>query len=1001
MPSGHHPKIKFSTHLPEKNYSMEKKYWQSIEETRPDYKPQPEEKEASMMEILTNEANEKSASRRDFLKWCGISFFSATVISACENPVKKAIPYLNQPETLTPGKASWYASSFVDGNQYCSVLVKSRDGRPIKIEGNKLSPFSMGGTSAIAQASVLSLYDDGARYKFPARNGEKTDWQKADAEIMQALLDAETEGKKCYLVTPTILSPSTRELTGALKSKYPALEIVTWDAVSYEAIRKAHLKSFGSEIIPDYHFDKAELIVSFSADFLGSWLAPVTFANRYAQTRRLSDEKKSMSRHIQFEAGMSVTGSNADERIPVKPSDELDIIMELYNEMASLTGNPVFSSPSTQYDSKALAQEILKHRGKAIVVCGYDNPDAQILINAINHMAQSYGNTLDAQRPLGMGQGSREDMDAMIEEMEKGNTHMVMFYKSNPLYNHPQAEKIRTVLQNIPVTVSFATAKDETAVACGYVLPDNHYLESWGDAMPAMGSYSLMQPVMQPIFNTRQFQSSMLVWMGMDADYNAYIKDFASKNLYTKQQKYADFQQFWVNTLQEGVLDTGETTSFASALSSGVTGEAGNELKSQLAGASGTQFTVYQNVALADGAYANNPWLQELPDPITKVAWDNFVAVSPRFAQENGLNDGDVIKFNNIEAPVLIQPGQAYDTFSVALGYGRETGGKTAEKVGVNAFKLVSGSAFSCNVESWEKTGKTYEIARTQTHHDMKGRHIVREATLEKHLENPKAGNEIRDYHLKHMGSLYPEQTFEGHHWALMVDLNACTGCSTCVIACQAENNTPVVGKQEVKNRRIMHWMRIDRYYTGEPENPGVVFQPLMCQHCDHAPCENVCPVAATNHSHEGINQMAYNRCVGTKYCINNCPYKVRRFNWFKYAMNDKFDYNMNSELGRMVLNPDVTVRERGVVEKCSFCIQRIQEGKLKAKNERRKLQDGDIVPACQSACPSHALVFGDLNDPDSKVAKLIKDPRNYHLLEEMHTLPSVGYLTKIRNTKA
>jgi Fe-S-cluster-containing dehydrogenase component/anaerobic selenocysteine-containing dehydrogenase len=980
---------------------MEKKYWQSIEETRADYQPPSEEKESSMIEILANEANEKSSSRRDFLKWCGISFFSATVISACENPVKKAIPYLHQPETLTPGKASWYASSFVDGNQFCSVLVKSRDGRPIKIEGNDLCKFTGGGTNAIAQASVLSLYDDGARYKYPTKNGEKINWDNADQEIKKALQEANEKGKKCYLVTPTLLSKSATELITSLKAKYPALELVSWDAVSYEAIRQAHLHTFNSAVIPDYHFDKAELIVSFSADFLATWLAPVTFANRYAKTRKLSDKKKTMSRHIHFEAGMSVTGSNADERIPVKPSTELEIIMELYNEMASLTGNPVFSSPATGYDTKTLAREILDKKGKALIVCGHDNLEAQILVNAINHMAESYGNTLDYSQPLNFGQGSKEAMNQMIDEMEKGNAEMVMFWKSNPLYNHPKASNIKDAMGKVPVSISFATAKDETSRECTYILPDNHYLESWGEAMPKWGTYTLMQPVMQPIFNTRQFQSSLLAWMDMDTDYHAYIKAFAQKTLFPKQSVYADFDQFWVNTLQAGILETNETLSFNLNLAQGKVSDAVARLKNTTATAGEIQFMTHQNVAVADGAYANNPWLQELPDPVTKITWDNFAAVSPRFADENGLKDGDTVTINGLEVPVALQPGQAYGCISLALGYGREYAGKVGDHLGVNAFRLLNDKAFPWNVESWEKTGKGYEFARTQTHHSMEGRHIVRESNLDKYQENPRSGNEIRDYHLKHMVTLYPGHKYEGHHWALMVDLNACTGCSTCVIACQAENNTPVIGKEEVRRRRIMHWMRIDRYYTGDAENPGVVYQPLMCQHCDNAPCENVCPVSATNHSHEGINQMAYNRCVGTKYCINNCPYKVRRFNWFQYAKNDKFDYHMNSDLGRMILNPDVTVRERGVVEKCSFCIQRIQEGKLKAKNERRKLKDGDITPACEAACPSNALVFGDLNDPESRVAKLVKDPRNYHLLEELHTLPTVGYLTKIRNKKA
>jgi MoCo/4Fe-4S cofactor protein with predicted Tat translocation signal len=980
---------------------MEKKYWQSLDETHPDYKPQQEEKETSMIEILANEANDNSSSRRDFLKWCGISFFSATVLSACENPVKKAIPYLNQPETLTPGLASWYASSFADGNRYCSVLVKSRDGRPIKIEGNNLSGYTKGGTSAVVQASVLSLYDDGARYKHPLKNNQEIAWSAADEEIIAALELAAQNGKKSYLVTSTIISPATKKLISEFQVRFPSLELITWDAVSYESIRKAHSLTFAQSIIPDYHFDKADIIVSFSADFLGTWLTPIPFANRYAQTRRLSQEKKTMSRHIHFEAGMSVTGSNADERVPVKPSTELEIIMELYNEMAALTGNPVFSSPATEYDSKSLAQELLSKRGKAIVVCGHDNVNAQVLINAINYMAGSYNTTIDGQQPLNFGQGNQEAMNQMIDEMERGNVDVAMFYNTNPLYNHPLAENLKTTLEKVATKVSFATTKNETALACTYILPDNHYLESWNDAMPKTGYYSLTQPVMQPIFNTRQFQSSLLAWQKQDTDFHNYLKNFWQTQLFPTQNELTDIHQFWINKVQSGVMETNQTSTFTANFSGGFNSEAITNLKTMTANAAAVQFMVYENVAMLDGAYSNNPWLQELPDPVTKVTWDNFAAVSPRFAEDNNLKQGDIIRLNGIDAPVLIQPGQAYGCFSLALGYGREFSGKTADNVGVNAFRLLNYNEFPYNIENWEKIAGKYEFALTQTHHNMEGRHIVRESTLDKHIENPKAGNEIRDYHLKHMHTLYPEIKYEGHHWALMVDLNTCTGCSTCVIACQSENNTPVIGKQEVKNRRIMHWIRIDRYYTGEAENPGVVHQPLMCQHCDHAPCENVCPVSATNHSNEGINQMAYNRCVGTKYCINNCPYKVRRFNWYKYAMNEKFDYNMNSELGRMVLNPDVTVRERGVVEKCSFCIQRIQAGKLKAKIERRVLKDGDVIPACASACPSNALVFGDLNDPNSRVAQLVKDPRNYHLLEELHTLPTVGYMTKIRNQKA
>jgi Fe-S-cluster-containing dehydrogenase component/anaerobic selenocysteine-containing dehydrogenase len=987
---------------------MKKKYWKSIQETQHPAGQQAatdgqEHQPASMMDVLASESNEKSSSRRDFLKWCGISFVSATVLAACENPVKKAIPYLNQPEVLTPGKASWYASTYIQGNEYCPVLVKSRDGRPIKIEGNELSSITRGGTSARVQASVLSLYDNGARYHHPQKNGSTISWDDADREIIQQLEIMAGNGRRVVLLTPTLLSPSTRALIEETQSAFPNLEVITWDAVSYSAIRKAHQDTFGTAIIPDYHFDKARLIVSFSADFLGTWLSPVAFSRDYAATRRVSQEQPTMSRHIQFESNLSLTGANADERVPVKPSDEVRILMDLYNAVARATGNPVMDTPATTYDTEALAAQILENRGQTLVVCGHNRPDLQILVNAINHMAGSYGNTITTNRSIQAGMGQEEAFENLVEEMHQGNVGAIMFYKCNPLYHYHNPDKFREAMERTDLTISFATTKDETAATCRFILPDHHYLESWNDAMFKTGLYSLAQPLIYPIFNSRQFQDTLLKWTGNDMDFHEYMKSWWQQNLFPAQGDINNFSGFWMNTLQAGVYETSAPNGISVSLQGGAIAPAIRSIHGQLPAADRLEFSLMPHLALADGADANNPWLQELPDPVSSVTWDNFAAMAPALARELGLREGERIRINEkLEVPVLIQPGQANNCISVALGYGRTHAGITGDNTGGNAFPLVQWSAgsrhFTGEVTQWEKTGNRQAFARTQTHFSMEGRAIVRETTLDKYRQDPAAGNELHAYHEKHMVTLYPEHKYEGHHWVLMVDLNACTGCSTCVISCQSENNTPVIGREEVRRRRIMHWMRIDRYYTGDSENPGVVFQPLMCQHCDHAPCENVCPVAATTHSVEGLNQMAYNRCVGTKYCINNCPYKVRRFNWFEYSTREKFNKHTTTELGRMVLNPDVTVRERGVVEKCSFCIQRIQEGKLKAKNERRQLRDGEVVPACASACPSNALVFGDLNNKESRVAELIKDPRNYHLLEELHTLPSVGYLTKVRN---
>lgn len=985
---------------------MEKKYWKSLHEVKPDGHLQSDELAAadqgrSMMEILADDNNPQSSSRRDFLKWCGISFVSATVLSACENPVKKAIPYLNKPEQLIPGKASYYASTYLHGNEYCPVLVKSRDGRPIKIEGNKLSAITKGGTSARVQASVLSLYDTGARYKNAMHNSEAIAWEAADETIGNKLREISANGGRMALVTPTLLSPSTRALIEEFKTAYPALEVVTWDAIPYSGIRKAHEMLFGQAIIPDYRFDKADLIVSFGCDFLGTWLSPVEFAGRYAERRRVSQEKSEMSRHIQFEGMLSLTGANADERIPVKPSEELKILIALYNRMAALSGHSLAGEASITQDVDLLAGQLMENKGKALVVSGCPQAEVQTLVAAINQLCGAYGTTIDPAAPLMTGMSDEDAFETLVSDMKQGNLDAVMFYQTNPVYNHHDAEGVLNGIKNTGLSISFATTKDETAEACQYILPDHHYLEAWGDAEFKAGQYSLMQPLIHPLFKTRQFQDSLLTWLGREADYHLYLKNWWQMNLMSQQTEYSDAENFWVKNLQTGVMEVPARASASLTPNFSGVSEAFSNLMAQTQG-SDLEFVVYPSLSMGDGHEANNPWLQELPDPVTSVCWDNFAAVSPATASQHGLMEGDVIRINDkMEVPVLIQPGLAAGTLAIALGYGRSKAGISADGRGGNAFLLSAERCFSGEVDSWSKIGTGHTFARTQTHFSMEGRAIVRESTLDKYKEDPAAGNELRAYHLKHHNTLYPEVQFPGHHWALMVDLNACTGCSTCVIACQSENNTPVIGKDQVMRRRILHWMRIDRYYTGDAENPGVVFQPLMCQHCDHAPCENVCPVAATTHSQEGINQITYNRCVGTKYCINNCPYKVRRFNWYEYATKEQFNTHTTTDLGRMVLNPDVTVRERGVVEKCSFCVQRIQEAKLNAKIERRLLRDGEIMPACAQACPSNALVFGDLNDPESRVSQLIKDPRNYHVLEELHTLPSVGYLTKIRNPRS
>jgi molybdopterin-containing oxidoreductase family iron-sulfur binding subunit len=951
------------------------KQWRSIEEFEQGINPEQE-----------NSSGKTSGSRRDFLKLFGFSVASAAVLSSCEKPVQKAIPYLIKPEETIPGKAAYYASSFYDGSEYCSVLVKVRDGRPIKIEGNQLSPVSRGGTSARVQASVLNLYDE-ARYKEPELSGNKISWDEVDSWVTSRLKDK----GNTVLLTPTIISPSTREVIRMFLANQANAQWIQYDEVSASGIRKAHLDLFDAAIIPGYHFDRAEYILSFDADFLGTWLAPVEFARDYASTRELSADRPHMSKHIQVESAFSMTGSNADERIPVTPRDSALMLGAIYNAIAGAKGYTLISTPPTVVQVDELVAGLLAHGEKSLVISGSNDPDIQKLVAGINLMLGSYANTLDLKRTIQLKQGDDIEFEDFVRSLDRGEVDNLFLINVNPIYSLGGFE----AMKKAGFTAYLGSALNETAAACQLICPDHHYLESWGDAEPIKGSYSLQQPCIRPLFNSRAWQDSFIKWTGFERSYDELVKYTWLDKIAPPESRGDD--NWWIKTLQAGYFDT-ETDPLAAPTSYTPPELALDPPETDLS------LILYTPVGLNDGRYANNPWLQELPDPVSKVCWDNYLAVSPADAEELGLQDEMVVIVDVVKLPVLIQPGQAKGTVSLALGYGREKAGKVGEGTGINAFKWVgrrNGHRIYTQADiKLERTELIYPIARTQTHHTMEGRPIVRETTLKEYQADPHSGNHFHLEAESHHQTLYPEAKFDGYHWGMVVDQNKCTGCNNCVVSCIAENNVAVVGKEEVKNRRIMHWMRIDRYFSDQPDNPKVFHQPVMCQHCDNAPCENVCPVSATMHSNEGLNQVAYVRCIGTKYCINNCPYRVRRFNWFKYLNNEKFDFNQNSDLSRLVLNPDVTVRERGVVEKCTLCVQRIQEKKLEAKLEGRPLEDGEIQPACVQSCPSGALVFGNLNDPDSKVSKLKKEERNYHLLEQLHTLPSVGYLTRVRNVE-
>jgi MoCo/4Fe-4S cofactor protein with predicted Tat translocation signal len=980
-----------------------KKYWSSIEEFKGsipvDEGKAEEEHKNQVLELIENDFLKKSSSRRDFLKVFGYSVSSAVVLASCRRPVHNAIPYVNQPPEITPGKALYYASSFFDGHEYAAILVKTRDGRPIKVEGNNLSEFNKEGTTARVQASVLSLYDD-ARLKRPASEGSAVTWDEIDPKITADLAKAATGTGTVVLLTSTIISPATRRLIGEFGSRFRNFRWIQYDAISYSAILEANLRSFGKAVIPDLNFQNADMILSVNADFLGTWVAPVHFIPGYASRRKPGNKKDGMLKHVHFESGMSLTGSNADQRFRIRPSEEKILLADLYNRIAEKTGGKVFQAPKFRMDLADLAGSLVACKGRSIIVSGTNDPDIQFIVTGINQLLSNYDSCIDLKNHINVAAGLDSEMEELVDEMNNGSVNSLLMYNVNPLYDYHDSARFLSGLKKTDLTVSMVSSVNETTGAAKYDCPVNHYLESWDDAEPVPGLLSLCQPGINYLFETRSFQDSLLKWSENPLSWHDFLRNDWERE-YFKGSGKMRFTDFWDECLCNGVYTYKTAADSLSKYDPQGLVQAMSEFNEEPEG--GFEVIITESVPLGTGMHSNNPWLMELPDPVSKHCWDNVASLSPSDAEALGISTGDLINLGNgLILPAFIQPGQAEGTISAAIGYGHTNSGPVANRVGVNLYPFVTlhnGSRrYGFRTERIENTKEQVRLSLTQVYSSMEGRPIVRETVLSRYRENNASGNETHAEFEEHHKTLYPDVSFDGFHWGMAIDLNACVGCNACVIACQAENNIPVVGREEVRMRRIMHWIKIDRYYSDSPDDPKVYFQPITCQHCDNAPCENVCPVAATNHSNEGLNQMTYNRCIGTKYCINNCPYKARRFNWYRYTNNKAFDFNTASDLGRLVLNPDVTVRERGVVEKCSFCVQRIQEKKLQAKLENRILKDEEIKPACMQACPAGAIIFGNLNDRNSRVSAMFEDQRRYHLLEELHTLPSVGFLTKVWN---
>lgn len=992
--------------------------------------------EIPVEEFLGDEkASSTGTSRRDFLKLLGFST-AAVTLAACEAPVIKTIPYVVKPHDITPGLPNFFASSYFDGFDFANVLVKTREGRPIRIDPNPAAGH-LGTTNARAQASVLSLYDND-KIKQPKLEGKDETFDKVDDYVLKGLTETATNGKKIVVLSHSFPSPTFKKLFGDFKTKYPTAELVTYDAYPYAAALEAAQEVFGQRALPAYDLSSTQLVVSFNADFLADYNAQ-SLEVSYAAARKPGAQ---MLRHIQVESNMSLTGANADERIRLKPSAVFKTLVEVYNGLNGGTSDKV---------AAGIVKE-LQTKGSNAVVLADGSKAAYVLAHLIN---QKLGSVAFTGKANLLKEYDHAKYQAFLNWMNAGQVGVLITNNVNPIYSSNKGESFKSAVAKVPYVIATIDKKNEMYKAAKAVIPSAHWLESWGDITPETGVYSLMQPTIQKVFKPRQIEESLLVWIngkGSTANnYYDYLKNNASSLLNGNSFNKALYNGF--NSVEGGTVLS-------------YTGGNAAQAVAELSGFKPAQFELqlYTKTGIGDGTQANNPWLMELPDPITRLSWDNYLTISPKDAKdlgiENNLNarmqlDGETVNItvNGVtvkNVPVFIQPGQADGSLGLALGYGKTNSGKVAE-TGVNAYPLFDGFNTVLSDVKIEKTGDEHKFAGMQLQNTLMGRYeIAREVPLDTFMnvafdDEHEGWNKPLEYHTINealpAGKIDLWDSFDdtdGPHFNLSIDLNSCTGCGACVIACQAENNTAVVGKDEIRMSRDMYWLRIDRYYSSkmpkeidnvvrdgklsqqetvknglnvpqmydiliEPnESPDVIFQPVMCQHCNHAPCETVCPVAATSHGKQGQNMMAYNRCIGTRYCANNCPYKVRRFNWFNYALNDKFDYNMNNDLGRMVLNPDVVTRTRGVMEKCSMCIQETQLTIMNAKKENRTVSDEEFQKACAcaAACSTGAMQFGDMNDKSSEVRKLHSSNRRYYLLEEIGTKPNVFYHTKVRNRK-
>jgi molybdopterin-containing oxidoreductase family iron-sulfur binding subunit len=990
-------------------------YWRSLDELQ---------RTPEFLEFLHREFPERASEldepgRRDFLKVMGASLALAGLTSACtRQPEEKIVPYVKMPEEIVPGRPLFYATAVLDRGYAKGVLVESHMGRPTKIEGNPQHPASLGGTDVFTQAEILNLYDPD-RSQTITNLGEIRAWG-AFLAALRSLLEAQKplRGRGIRILTGCVTSPSLAQQLEEILRDLPEAKWHQWEPLGRDNARAGSVLAFGEPLETHHRFENADVIVSLESDFLSETPASLRDTRAFARRRKVSGHKAEMNRLYVVESAPSLAGSVADHRLPMRSSE----IEGFARALAAALGLPVSggqAGPAARF-LDAIAKDLRSHQGKALVLAGDSQPAVvHALAHAMNQQLGAFGQSVYCTAPVpARSVDHLASLRELSADLNAGAVSLLLIVGANPAYDAPADLRFAEAMERAAMRVHVGTHENETSERCHWHVPQAHSLESWGDARACDGTVTLIQPLIAPLFGGRTPQE-VLAAFSARPERSAYdiVRDHWRARLApaaktAEPQASAQFEKLWNRALHDGVL---AGTAAAEKAVSPKLGDWANAAPPPAA--AGLELVFRADPSVLDGRHANNGWLQETPKPLTKLTWENAIVMGPRTAQKLEVTqrlasrgrgtDSDVIELSlggvTIAGPAFVLPGHAEDCLSVSLGYGRARAGRVGTGIGFDAYRLRrAASPYSVSGVEAKRTGARSWLASTQEHWSIeqeadkqaKSRHLVRSVSVGEYDKDPEAIAKLGEDPPAGL-TLYPDvHKYEGHAWGMAIDMNACVGCNACMVACVAENNIPVVGKEMVAFGREMHWIRIDRYYAGDPERPETIethHQPVLCMQCENAPCEVVCPVAATTHSDEGLNDMVYNRCVGTRYCSNNCPYKVRRFNFFLY--ND-----WTTPTLKMMRNPDVTVRSRGVMEKCTYCVQRINKARIDARNDGRKIGDGEIQTACQQACPAEAIVFGDINDPGSGVSKLKQEPRNYALLTELGTRPRTSYLGNVRN---